>query len=96
VCAFFKESMGEVLIKLMPIRPPIFKPNKPPTFPEIHYSESLKRMQMAHRDIHVEYQSSTTDIRNEELFNIYAYKYPDQVRKKLMAFCRVKLSKVRI
>jgi hypothetical protein len=53
-------------------------------------------MQRAHRDIHVEYQSSTTDIRNEELFNIYAYKYPDQVRKKLMAFCRVKLSKVRI
>jgi hypothetical protein len=66
----------------MPIRPPIFKPNKPPTFPEIHHSERLKRMQRAHGDIHFEYQLSTAYIRNEELFNIYAYKYPDQVRKK--------------
>jgi len=69
----------------MPIRPPIFKPNKPPTFPEIQHSERLKRMQRAHGDIHF-----------EELFNIYAYKYPDQVRKKLITFCRVKLSKVKI
>jgi hypothetical protein len=80
----------------MPIRPPIFKPNKPPTFPGIHHSERLKRMQRAHGDIHFEYQLSTADIRNEELFNVYAYKYPDQVRKKLITFCRVKLSKVKI
>lgn len=52
-------------------------------------------MQRAHGNIYFEYQLSTADIRNEELFNIYAYKYPDQVRKKLMTFCRVKLSKVK-
>jgi len=53
-------------------------------------------MKRVHGNIYFEYQLSTADIRNEELFNIYAYKYPDQVRKKLMTFCRVKLSKVRI
>jgi hypothetical protein len=53
-------------------------------------------MQRAHGNIYFEYQLSTADIRNEELFNIYAYKYPDPVRKKLRTFCRVKLSKVRI
>jgi hypothetical protein len=63
------------------------------TFSEIHYSERLKRMRRAHGNIYFEYQLSTADIRNEELFNIYAYKYPDPVRKKLMTFCRVKLSK---
>jgi len=46
----------------MPIRPPIFKPNKPPTFPEIHNSERQK-IQRAHGDIHFEYQLSTADIR---------------------------------
>ena len=40
-------------------------------------------MKRAHGNIYFEYQLSTADIRNEELFNIYAYKFPDQVRKKI-------------
>lgn len=75
----------------MPIKPLIFKPKQPPKLPEIHYSERLRRMQRAYRDVDFEYQLSSADIRNEELFNVYAHKYPDQVKSKLMTFCRVLL-----
>jgi hypothetical protein len=75
----------------MPIKPPIFKPKHPPKLPEIHYSERLRRMQRAYRDVDFEYQLSTADIRNEELFNVYAHKYQDQVKSCLMTFYKVLL-----
>lgn len=72
----------------MPLKPPVFKPVTNPVGPEIKFSERLKRVIKAHEDIGFEYQRST----REQLFSIYAQKYPDMVRRKLMTFARVKLS----